>query len=77
MRRKGSIGPAGAVRRVVPGDAAEVGSTACAHRPYWLPLHALEKPPENEGATCWQCEGRHRQSQTTLARIEPRNPPYA
>ena len=80
-RRNKGIGPAGTVRRVVPArDAAEVelDGLCCTER-YWLPLHALEKASsENEGADVLAVRDEALDRvRRALARIEPRNPPYA
>ena len=80
-RRNKGIGPAGTVRRVVPArDAAEVelDGLCCTER-YWLPLHALEKAStDEEGADVLAVrEEALDRVRRALARIEPRNPPYA
>ena len=79
-RNKGQALP-GRCRRVVPArDAAEVelDGLCCTER-YWLPLHALEKlPSENEGADVLAVRDEALDRvRRALARIEPRNPPYA
>ena len=61
-------------------DAAEVelDGLCCTER-YWLPLHALEKASsENEGADVLAVRDEALDRvRRALARIEPRNPPYA
>ena len=80
-RRSRAIGPAGTVRRVVPArDAAEVELDGlCCKERYWLPLHALEKASSpDEGADVLEVrEEALDRVRRALARIEPRNPPYA